>query len=46
MGCRIRGFLSTCRKYGITASDTLCELFEGKLPDFVSKIFNVNEGAE
>lgn len=46
MFCRIRGFLSTCRKHGITASDALYGLFEGRLPDFVSKITEANEGAE
>lgn len=38
MFCRIRGFLSTCRKHGVTASDALYGLFEGKLPDFVNNI--------
>lgn len=32
--CRIRGYLSTCRKHGIRASEALRLLFSGKLPDF------------
>jgi len=34
--CRVRGYLSTCRKQGITASHALKLVFEGKLPDFVA----------
>jgi transposase len=33
--CRVRGYLSTCRKQKINASQTLRLVFEGKLPDFV-----------
>jgi len=33
--CRIRGFISTCRKNGISASDALTMLFNGDLPMFV-----------
>ena len=33
--CRIRGYLSTCRKQNVTSSTALNLLFEGKLPDFV-----------
>jgi len=33
--CRVRGYLSTCRKQGVSASMALNLLFEGKLPDFV-----------
>lgn len=32
--CRIRSYLSTCKKHGMMASDALRILFEGKLPDF------------
>ena len=32
MFCRIRGYLSTCRKQLISASDALTLLFDGKLP--------------
>jgi transposase len=35
MFCRIRAYLSTCRKHGITASHALRLLFEGKKPDFM-----------
>lgn len=34
--CRIRSYLSTCRKNGVSASDALRLLFEGKWPDFIS----------
>ena len=34
--CRVRGYLSTCRKQGVSASMALNLLFEGKLPDFVA----------
>jgi len=33
--CRIRGFLSTCRKHGMKAADGLKMLFSGKLPAFI-----------
>lgn len=35
--CRIRGYLSTCRKHGVSASEALKQLFQGKLPAFVQK---------
>jgi len=31
--CRIRSYLSTCRKQGLTASKALSYLFDGKDPD-------------
>lgn len=34
MFCRIRSYLSTCRKQGISSSDALTLLFDGKLPEF------------
>jgi len=34
MFCRIRGYLSTCRKQGLSASDALALVFAGKLPHF------------
>ena len=34
--CRVRSYLSTCRKQGITATNALRLLFEGKSPDFMS----------
>jgi len=34
MFCRIRGYLSTCRKQGTSASEALRLVFEGKLPAF------------
>jgi len=33
--CRIRSYLSTCRKHGVKASQALELLFKGKLPDFL-----------
>ena len=34
--CRLRGYLSTCRKHGIKITTSLKILFEGVLPDFVN----------
>ena len=34
MFCRIRGYLSTCRKQGMSATHAMTLVFEGKLPDF------------
>jgi transposase len=34
MFCRIRGYLSTCRKQGVNSSDAMALLFNGELPDF------------
>ena len=33
--CRVRSYLSTCRKHGMTATQALTLLFEGKSPDFM-----------
>lgn len=33
--CRVRGYLSTCRKQGISSSQALSLLFDGKLPDLL-----------
>ncbi len=33
--CRVRGYLSTCRKQNISASQALTLLFDGNLPEFV-----------
>ncbi len=33
--CRIRSYLSTCRKHGVKSSHALGLLFNGKLPDFL-----------
>ncbi len=35
MFCRIRGYISTCRKHGVSASEALKQLFQGALPAFV-----------
>ena len=35
MFCRIRSYLSTCRKQGVTASEALRLLFQGKYPAFM-----------
>ncbi len=34
--CRIRSYISTCRKQGISANEALTLLFLGKYPDFVT----------
>lgn len=34
--CRIRSYLSTCKKNNVKASNALRLLFEGKLPDFLN----------
>ncbi len=36
MFCRIRGYLSTCKKQGVTTGYAMELLFKGKLPDFIS----------
>ncbi|MDQ7050520.1 MAG: IS66 family transposase [Enterobacterales bacterium] len=33
--CRVRGYLSTCRKHGVSSSHAMNLIFEGKLPNFV-----------
>ena len=33
--CRVRSYLSTCRKNNVSASQALTHLFDGKLPDFI-----------
>jgi transposase len=38
MFCRIRSYLSTCRKQGLTASAALRLLFEGKSPPFMEPV--------
>lgn len=32
--CRVRGYLSTCQKHGVSSSHAMDLLFEGKLPSF------------
>ncbi|WP_140413931.1 IS66 family transposase, partial [Bathymodiolus platifrons methanotrophic gill symbiont] len=32
--CRVRGYLSTCRKQGLSATQAMTLVFEGKLPEF------------
>lgn len=34
--CRIRSYISTCRKHGIRATEALEMLFKGELPDFLN----------
>lgn len=38
MFCRIRGYLSTCRKQGISATDAMTLVFQGKLPEFCQRV--------
>jgi len=40
--CRVRGYLSTCRKQDVTASKAMSLIFEGKLPDFLNTLSNYN----
>ncbi len=35
--CRIRSYISTCKKHGMRATEALRLLFQGKLPDFISE---------
>jgi hypothetical protein len=35
--CRVRSYLITCRKQGLTATEALTMLFEGKNPEFMNK---------
>jgi len=35
--CRVRSYLSTCRKNGVSATQALSLLFQGKLPEFIKK---------
>jgi len=35
MFCRIRGYLSTCKKQGMTSSHAMELIFDGKLPEFI-----------
>ena len=36
--CRVRGFISTCRKHGIAATVALQALFEGKLSEIIKQL--------
>jgi transposase len=36
--CRIRSYLSTCRKNNVSSTDALRLLFEGKMPEFINNI--------
>jgi transposase len=36
--CRVRSYLSTCRKHALAATDALQLLFAGQLPDFIPKL--------
>jgi transposase len=33
--CRIRSYISTCRKHGLTVTDSLKMLFRGEMPEFM-----------
>ena len=35
--CRVRSYLSTCRKHGLSATEALTMLFSGHLPNFIPK---------
>jgi transposase len=36
--CRVRSYLSCCRKHGLSATDALTTLFAGNLPDFITAL--------
>lgn len=40
--CRVRSYLSTCRKHGMDAAEGLTLLFNGTLPDFIQKEVDKN----
>jgi transposase len=40
--CRVRGYLSTCQKHGVSSSEAMALLFDGKLPEFAVKQPEVN----
>lgn len=45
--CRVRSYLSSCRKNNIDAGDALAQLFSGKWPEFIQeKMQRFAEGAE
>ncbi len=37
--CRVRSYLSTCRKHGVSSSDAMKMIFEGKSPAFVNEYY-------
>lgn len=41
MFCRIRSYLSTCRKNDVNATEALRLLFQGKMPDFINDTINI-----
>lgn len=36
--CRVRSYITTCRKHGLPPTDALKILFSGQLPDFITKL--------
>jgi len=36
--CRVRSYLSTCRKHGVKITDALDLLFQGKMPEFINEL--------
>jgi transposase len=35
--CRVRGYLSTCQKHGVSRTEAMTLLFDGKRPDFCNQ---------
>jgi len=35
--CRVRSYISTCRKHGMAVTTALKMLFKGEMPDFMSE---------
>lgn len=46
MFCRIRSYLSTCHKNGVSASEALNHLFNGQLPEFINLDLLAHNAAE
>jgi transposase len=40
--CRVRGYLSTGQKHGVSSSEAMRLLFAGKLPEFATKQLEVS----
>ncbi len=43
--CRIRSYLSTCRKNGVGVGEALARLFQGEWPTFIQKEFDSIENS-
>jgi transposase len=41
--CRVRSYLLTCQKHGVTMTEALELLFQGKVPKFLEDLFSSTE---